>query len=73
MIFYKKITSKHSFKGCNYSDTNKYIYLTLVNENNTINERNIVRDTISNQNYLSELEIEKRKLFYQFKTNEQII
>lgn len=39
MMFYKKCPAK-PFKSFNYIDTNKYIYLTLVNENVNVDIRN---------------------------------
>lgn len=81
MVFYKKFTSRHSFKGCNYTNTNKYIYLTLVNENSNLNNRdnNVIChavDEMSNNDYIPEFSSNdaiNQKLFYDLDENEQII
>lgn len=77
-------TSKGSFKGCNYTNTNKYIYLTLVNENSNLDNRhnnnvicNIVeRKDCTDNTYIPEFSttsMKNQSLFYELGQNEQII
>lgn len=81
MMFYKKFSSKHSFQGCSYSNTNKYIYMTLVKENLNLNSRTLptndfINEKIKNKTYLcSEFSLNTKgpKLFYDLSENEQII
>ena len=54
MMFYKKCPSRPSFKGCSYSNTNKYIYLTLMNANITLESgNNNIVDEIVDENTIS--------------------
>ncbi len=81
MMFYKKFTSKHSTKHCNYSNTNQYIYITLINENANLDKRNNnllceMHEKIANQNFVADYsskELTNQKLFYNLSEKEQII
>lgn len=90
MLFYKKYTSaistvntsKGSFRGCNYSNTNKYIYLTLVNENSNLDSRNnnrVICNIVEGNNCLGTScmpefsTMKNQSLFYDLSENEQII
>lgn len=78
-------TSKGSFKGCSYTNTNKYIYLTLVNENSNLDNRNnnnVICNLVERKDclrntyipeYSSAIGMKNQSLFYELGDNEQII